>query len=91
MKLDPSINLGQAIVALSVALSGFSATAGFVFGTRQDVALLDYRLSANEKADAQRAVAAEEFRREVLEELRGIRSEITNLRIEIQDKEPRKR
>lgn len=90
-RFEPTFSLGQVLLALSFVVSGAAATLGFVYGTRGDVAILRYQLEFNEKNDEARAQAAVGFRNEVIDELRGIKDEIIRLRIEMQEKEPRKR
>ena len=90
-KFEPTFSLGQLILALSFVAGGASATLGFIYGTRGDIELLKYQFQANEKGDAARAVSADAFRTEVVNKLEEIRKEISGLRIEMQDKEPRKR
>lgn len=90
-KFEPTFSLGQLILALSFVGSGAIATLGFVYGTRGDIALLKYQFEVNDRNDNTRAIEADQFRASVLVELRGIRDEVARLRVEMQDKETRKR
>jgi hypothetical protein len=90
-RFDPTFNLGQMALAISFVVTGAITTLGFVYGTRGDIMLMQYQIAENQKDDETRARAADVFRAEVLGELRGIKDEITKLRVEMQEKEPRKR
>ena len=90
-KFDPTFSLGQVCLAASFLVGGAASGLGFVYGTRGDITLLKYQLEVNEKGDAARSKEADQFRDSVLVELRGIRDEIMRLRIEMQDKEPRRK
>lgn len=91
IRVDWNLNLGQLVLALSFLAGGVSAAAAFIYGMRADLALLSYRMELNEQADKNRVASADVFRKEIIDKLEAIRTELAHLRAEMQEKEPRKR